>query len=131
MKQKAHEQLSLFNASTTQAPMFAWPSGVGFVSVVLDISTRALPEPFSYTVPFDLDEEHEQSYKQGSSLRYHAHEAASEMARRYRCPFVLGSATPFAEALVRCLQPSVDAKRWTLFICMSGRVVSSCRRFVS
>ena len=41
-----------------------------------------------------IDEEHETSYKQGSSPRYHAREVAAEMARRYRCPLVLGSATP-------------------------------------
>lgn len=49
-----------------------------------------------------IDEEHETSYKQGSSPRYHAREVAAEMARRYRCPLVLGSATPSAEALDRC-----------------------------
>ena len=47
-----------------------------------------------------IDEEHEQSYKQGSSPRYHAREVACEMARR-RMPLVLGSATPSAEARPR------------------------------
>jgi len=59
-----------------------------------------------------IDEEHEQSYKQGSTPRYHAREVAAEMARRHRCPLVLGSATPSAEALVRCAEGGVDGQRW-------------------
>lgn len=62
-----------------------------------------------------IDEEHETSYKQGSSPRYHAREVAAEMARRYRCPLVLGSATPSAESLDRCRRGAyngaTDARR--------------------
>ena len=60
-----------------------------------------------------VDEEHEQSYKQGGSPRYHAREVAAEMARRHRCPLVLGSATPSAESLDRCRRGAVDGQRWT------------------
>ena len=59
-----------------------------------------------------IDEEHEQSYKQGSSPRYHAREVAAEMARRLHVPLVLGSATPSAEALDRCRRGSVEGQRW-------------------
>lgn len=59
-----------------------------------------------------IDEEHEQSYKQGSSPRYHAREVAAEMARRYGCPLVLGSATPSAEALARCRAGEYRGQRW-------------------
>ena len=59
-----------------------------------------------------IDEEHEQSYKQGSAPRYHAREVAAEMARRYGCPLVLGSATPSAEALARCRRGSFNGQRW-------------------
>lgn len=60
-----------------------------------------------------IDEEHETSYKQGSSPRYHAREVAAEMARRYRCPLVLGSATPSAEALDRCRRGTYNSATWT------------------
>lgn len=60
-----------------------------------------------------IDEEHETSYKQGSSPRYHAREVAAEMARRYRCPLVLGSATPSAEVLDRCRRGMYNGATWT------------------
>ncbi len=60
-----------------------------------------------------IDEEHEQSYKQGSSPRYHAREVAAAMARRHGCPLVLGSATPSAEALLRCRLKSYSGVSWT------------------
>ncbi len=53
---------------------------------------------------------------QGSSPRYHARDVAAEMARRYGCPLVLGSATPSSEALEHCRRgapsgPGVDSSR--------------------
>ena len=59
-----------------------------------------------------IDEEHEQSYKQGSSPRYHAREVAAQMARVWGCPLVLGSATPSAEALARCEQGDYLGQQW-------------------
>ena len=59
-----------------------------------------------------IDEEHEQSYKQGSSPRYHAREVAAQMARAWACPLVLGSATPSAEALARCEAGGYLGQRW-------------------
>lgn len=59
-----------------------------------------------------IDEEHEQSYKQGSSPRYHAREVAARMARLAGCPLVLGSATPSAEALERCRAGSFEGATW-------------------
>lgn len=60
-----------------------------------------------------IDEEHEQSYKQGSSPRYHAREVAAQMARTGGFPLVLGSATPSAEALARTREGSYLGQRWT------------------
>ncbi len=59
-----------------------------------------------------IDEEHEQSYKQGSSPRYHAREVAACMARVYGCPLVLGSATPSAESLARSEAGEYNGQRW-------------------
>ncbi|MFR3450362.1 MAG: DEAD/DEAH box helicase [Collinsella sp.] len=60
-----------------------------------------------------IDEEHEQSYKQGSSPRYHAREVAAKLAQLHGCALVLGSATPSAEALARCEAGGHGGARWT------------------
>ncbi len=48
-----------------------------------------------------LDEEHEGSFKQDSSPRYHARDVALERARAESIPLVLGSATPSLESWYR------------------------------
>lgn len=49
-----------------------------------------------------IDEEHEGSYKQDSSPRYHARDVAVWMAQRSGAAVVLGSATPAMETLHAC-----------------------------
>lgn len=48
-----------------------------------------------------IDEEHEPSYKQGQSPRYHAREVAERLCASAGATLVLGSATPSLEALHR------------------------------
>ena len=62
----------------------------------------ALFAPFRDIGLIVIDEEHESSYKQGSSPRYHAREVAAQMAAISGATLVLGSASPSMEALARC-----------------------------
>jgi len=48
-----------------------------------------------------IDEEHEGTFKQHSTPRYHAREVARERARRENIPLILGSATPTLESQLR------------------------------
>ena len=48
-----------------------------------------------------IDEEHETTFKQSSTPRYHAREVARERARLAGVPLILGSATPTLESLLR------------------------------
>lgn len=48
-----------------------------------------------------LDEEHETSYKQDETPRYHAREVAKWRAKYHNAPLVLGSATPSLESRAR------------------------------
>ena len=50
-----------------------------------------------------IDEEHESSFKQATSPRYHARDVAEWIARAEGVPLVLGSATPALETFARCL----------------------------
>ena len=45
-----------------------------------------------------MDEEHDSSYKSGSSPRYHARQIAMKRCSALKIPLVMGSATPSAEA---------------------------------
>ncbi len=46
-----------------------------------------------------VDEEHETSFKQDETPRYHARDLAVYLAHRHGCPIVLGSATPSLESM--------------------------------
>lgn len=48
-----------------------------------------------------IDEEHESSYKQDETPRYHARDLATWRSKYHHCPIVLGSATPSLESRAR------------------------------
>ena len=51
-----------------------------------------------------IDEEHETSFKQDSTPRYHAREVARRRAELERIPLILGSATPTLESFLKVLR---------------------------
>ncbi|WP_301108923.1 primosomal protein N' [Sporosarcina sp.] len=57
--------------------------------------------PFTNLGLLILDEEHESTYKQEDSPRYHARDVAIWRADYYQCPVILGSATPSLESYAR------------------------------
>lgn len=69
----------------------------------------ALFAPLANPGIYIIDEEHESSYKQSSSPRYHAREVAARLAQVHGCPLVLGSATPSLASLARCDSDSCGA----------------------
>ena len=61
----------------------------------------AIFAPFTNIGLIILDEEHESTYKQEDSPRYHARDVAIWRSRYYNCPVILGSATPALESFAR------------------------------
>lgn len=60
--------------------------------------------PFSNLGLILMDEEHDSSYKQDNSPRYHARDAAIFRANYHHCPLVLASATPSLESYARAIK---------------------------
>lgn len=61
----------------------------------------AIFAPFENLGLIIIDEEHEHTYKQEDSPRYHAREVAKMRAEYHNCPILLGSATPSLESYAR------------------------------
>ncbi|WP_082389473.1 primosomal protein N' [Lysinibacillus sp. ZYM-1] len=72
----------------------------GKVSVVVG-ARSAIFAPFTNIGLIILDEEHESTYKQEDSPRYHARDVAIWRSEYYNCPVILGSATPGLESFAR------------------------------
>lgn len=56
-----------------------------------------------------IDEEHDSSYKQQDSMRYHARDVALVRAKRLNIPVVMGSATPALESWYNAMGKQVQA----------------------
>ena len=81
----------------------------------------AIFAPFENVGIIILDEEHESTYKQDDTPRYHARDVAIWRSEHYGCPVILGSATPSLESYARAskgvyslLQLSKRAKNQSL-----------------
>lgn len=72
----------------------------GKVKVVVG-ARSAIFAPFKNLGLIILDEEHESTYKQEDSPRYHARDVAIWRGNHYTCPVILGSATPALESFAR------------------------------
>ena len=72
----------------------------GEVKVVVG-ARSAIFAPFENIGIIILDEEHESTYKQEDTPRYHARDVAIKRSEFYNCPVILGSATPSLESYAR------------------------------
>ena len=82
---------------------------IGLKRVQVVIGARsAVFAPFSDLGLIIVDEEHESSYKQEESPKYHAREVAIARAEYHRAVVVLGSATPSLESYARAIRPDTN-----------------------
>ncbi|MGF1737947.1 primosomal protein N' [Photobacterium satsumensis] len=77
----------------------AWLAGRDNQAGIIIGTRSALFTPFANLGIIIVDEEHDASYKQQDSLRYHARDLAVMRASQANIPIVLGSATPALETL--------------------------------
>jgi primosomal protein N' (replication factor Y) len=73
-----------------------------------------------------IDEEHDSSYKQQDSMRYHARDVAMVRAKRLNIPVVLGSATPALETWYNATVNSNQASKYGL-LRLKERAVSAAQ----
>ncbi len=81
----------------------AWLSARDKAAGIVIGTRSALLTPFADLGIIIVDEEHDSSYKQQDSLRYHARDVAVMRANKEQIPIVLGSATPALETLHNAL----------------------------
>lgn len=82
----------------------------GEASIVVG-ARSAVFAPFTNLGLIVLDEEHETSYKQDESPRYHARDVAAWLAERHGALLMLGSATPALETFTRARQGEIGLLR--------------------
>ena len=90
-----HSKLSVNERNDT-----FWRIRTGQAGIVIG-ARSALFAPFDNLGLIVMDEEHDASYKQDESPRYHAHDVAEKMAQIYDAIFLLGSATPSFESFYK------------------------------
>ena len=81
----------------------AWLAARDKIAGIVIGTRSALLTPFLDLGIIIVDEEHDASYKQQDSLRYHARDVAVMRANKEKIPVVLGSATPALETLHNAL----------------------------
>jgi len=91
------------------------------------IGTRlAVFTPLPHLKLIIIDEEHDGSYKQQDSMRYHARDVALVRAKRLAIPVVLGSATPSLESWHNATHSKTSVNKYDL-LTLKKRAVSAAQ----
>lgn len=96
--------VSVWHSALTDNERFAVWQAAKYNQTGIVIGTRSsVFLPFAELGMVIVDEEHDESFKQQDSLRYHARDVAAYRAKQSDVPLVLGSATPSLESLHNAL----------------------------
>jgi len=98
-KSRFGEKVAIVHSQMTGGRRFKeWKNIKDGISKIVVGARSALFSPIKNLGIIVVDEEHETSYKQEDTPRYHARDVAIERAKIAGCPVVLGSATPSLES---------------------------------
>lgn len=107
-KERFGEQVAVMHSGLSIGEKYdEWRKIHRKVKVVVG-ARSAVFAPFENLGLIIIDEEHESSYKQEETPRYHARDVAIERAKSYGCPVILGSATPTLESFARAKKMSIN-----------------------
>ncbi len=101
-KGRFHDDVAILHSGLSEGEKYDEWRKVLRKEVRIVIGARsAIFAPFENLGLIIIDEEHETTYKQEDSPRYHTREVAKLRAEYHNCPVVLGSATPSLESYAR------------------------------
>lgn len=99
------ERVAVLHSRMTESRRYeAWQRIRSGASPVVVGTRSAIFAPLAEIGLIVVDEEHEPSYKQEETPRYHAREVAIERGRLHQAAVVLGSATPSLETFSRAVE---------------------------
>lgn len=96
--------VALHSGLTEKERLNAWALGKSGEAKIIIGTRSAVFAPLPYLGLIIVDEEHDLSFKQQDSFRYHARDVAIVRARFANIPVILGSATPALESFANAQQ---------------------------
>lgn len=105
VKARFGNEVAIYHSSLNNQEKYEQYKLVAEKKVNIVVGTRS-----SIFMPFDnlgliiLDEEHDQSYKQDSTPKYHTRDIAIERGKYHDCKVILASATPSLESYARAVK---------------------------
>lgn len=105
VKGRFHDAVAIYHSRLSNQEKYSEYQRIRKGEVQVVVGTRsAIFMPLTSIGLIIVDEEHDKSYKQDSTPRYHARDIALWRARYHDCPVILASATPSFESYARALK---------------------------
>ncbi|MCC6547424.1 primosomal protein N' [Candidatus Sumerlaeota bacterium] len=104
-ERRFQQEIGVFHSQLSRREKFLLHEKIrrGVIRIVIG-ARSAVFSPLPKLGIIIIDEEHDSSYKQGETPRYHARDVAIMRASRLKIPIVLGSATPSFESFDNALK---------------------------
>ncbi|NBK96900.1 MAG: primosomal protein N' [Erysipelotrichia bacterium] len=105
VKARFGNEVAIYHSSLNNQEKYEQYRLVATHKVNIVVGTRsAIFMPFDHLGLIILDEEHDQSYKQDSTPKYHTRDMAIERGKYHDCKVILASATPSLESYARAIK---------------------------